>query len=202
MELHNTQAGSQWRGDIRDQRHPQATIHHHGDGEQGAQLKTFLRRRNAGFAQVIVGLLASAEAAQVTIQANANVVKALEFTSKQDLDFGMITPAAVGTTTVSMSMAGAITCPAGSTCTGAPRPAIFNVQGTNRMVVLIYAAASDLVNTANGSTIRFTPSAPTSITLVNSGQPGSDFNVGGSIAIPSTADGTYVGTIQVTADYQ
>ena len=156
------------------------------------------------FAAVLLGAvpLASAEAAQVTIQANANVVKALTFSSKQDLDFGTIMPAATGTTTVSISMAGAITCPAAATCTGVARPAIFNLQGTNKGVIQLIAAQSNLVNSANGSTIRFTPTAPATITLTNSGQPGNDFNVGGSIAIPSTADGTYIGNIEITADYQ
>ena len=146
--------------------------------------------------------LAPAQAAQVTIQANANVVKALLFTSKQDLDFGAVMPAATGTTTVSMSMSGAISCPASAVCTGAARPAIFNVQGTNKGVIQITVAQSNLVNALNASTIRFTPTAPTTITLTNSGVPGTDFNIGGSIAIPSTADGTYVGIIEVTADYQ
>ena len=146
--------------------------------------------------------LARANAAQVTIQANANVVKALTFSSKQDLDFGTVMPAATGTTTVSISPAGAITCPAIAQCTGAARAAIFNVQGTNKGVVRITASASDLVNSASGATIRFTPAAPATVTLTNSGAPGTDFNVGGSIAIPSTADGTYVGNIEVIADYQ
>jgi len=146
--------------------------------------------------------LASAEAAQVTIQANANVVKAMTFISKQDLDFGTVMPAATGTTTVSMSMTGAITCPAAATCTGASRPAVFNVQGSNKGLVRIFVGQSDLVNSANGSTIRFTPIAPVTVTLTNSGAPGTDFNIGGSIAIPSTADGTYIGNIEVTADYQ
>ena len=146
--------------------------------------------------------LAPAQAAQITIQANANVVKALTFVSKQDLDFGTVMPAATGTTTVSMSMAGAISCPAVATCTGAARPAIFNVQGTNKGVVQISTAPSDLINVLNASTIRYTPAAPATITLTNSGAPGTDFNVGGSIAIPSTADGTYIGVIIVTADYQ
>ena len=145
---------------------------------------------------------APASAAQITIQANANVVKALTFVSKQDLDFGTVMPAATGTTTVSMNMAGAISCPASATCTGAARPAIFNVQGSNKGVVQIFVAQSNLINSANGSTIRFTPTAPATITLTNSGQPGTDFNIGGSIAIPSTADGTYIGNIEVTADYQ
>jgi Mat/Ecp fimbriae major subunit len=146
--------------------------------------------------------LASAEAAQVTIRANANVVKALTFTSKQDLDFGTVMPAATGTTTVSISAAGTISCPTAATCTGAARPAIFNLQGANRGVVRIVASPSDLVNSANGTTIRFTPIAPATITLTNSGAPGTDFNLGGSIAIPSTADGTYIGNIEVIADYQ
>ena len=147
--------------------------------------------------------LASAKAAQITIKANAKVVKSLTFKSKQDLDFGTVMlPAGAGTATVSLSMAGAISCPAGATCTGAPRPAIFNVAGGNGQVVRIFAVPSDLVNAANGSTIRFTPFAPASVTLTNSGAPGKDFNVGGSIAVPSTADGIYTGNIEVTVDYQ
>lgn len=146
--------------------------------------------------------LVPAQAAQVTIQANANVIKALTFTSKQDLDFGTVMPAATGTTTVSMTMAGAVSCPATATCTGTTRPAIFNVQGVNRQVVRIFITSSDLVNATNGSRITFTPVAPASITLTNSGAPGFDFNVGGSIAIPSTADGTYSGNIEITAEYQ
>ena len=145
---------------------------------------------------------APAQAAQITIQANANVVKALTFTSKQDLDFGTVMPAATGTTTVSISATGAISCPASATCTGAARPAIFNIQGTNKGVVRITVASSNLINSVNGSTISFTPIAPTTITLTNSGAPGTDFNIGGSIAIPSTADGTYIGNIDVIADYQ
>ena len=156
----------------------------------------------ATFALLGATPLASAEAAQITIQANANVVKALTFSSKQDLDFGTVMPAASGTTTVSLSTTGVISCPVAATCSGAARPAIFNVQGTNKGVVRIVAAQSDLVNSANGSTIRFTPTAPATVTLTNSGAPGTDFNIGGSIAIPSTADGTYIGNIEVTADYQ
>ena len=155
-------------------------------------------------ALVLLGVfpLASAQAAQITIQANANIVKALTFTSKQDLDFGTVMPAATGTTTVSISMTGTITCPPTATCTGLARPAIFNVQGTNKGIVQLTVVQSDLVNAASGAIIRFTPIAPATVTLTNSGQPGTDFNIGGSIAIPSTASGSYAGNIQVIADYQ
>jgi hypothetical protein len=147
--------------------------------------------------------MAGAQAATVTAQANVKVLKPLTFSSKQDLDFGRIILGGTGTKTVSVSNTGVLTCAAGFTCSGATRPAIFNVTGSNGEVVRIFAAPSDLINATNGSTIRFTPTAPASVTLINSGNPGLDFNVGGSIAIPSTAtDGVYSGVMDVTVDYQ
>jgi len=145
-----------------------------------------------------------AQAAQTTIQVNATVLKALTFTAKQDLDFGtVVMSGAPGTFTVSMSLTGVVTCPAGYTCSGTPAPAIMNVTGSNGGIVQITALPSDLVNSADGTKIRFTPLTPATITLTNSGNPGKDFNVGGSIAIPSTATGgLYTGTVEVTVDYQ
>ena len=147
--------------------------------------------------------LGQAQAAQTTIQASAKVVKSLELSSKQNLDFGTITLSGTpGTYTVSISLTGVITCPSGATCSGLAQPAIMNAQGSQGQVVVISVASSNLVNSVDNSTIPFTPVAPSSITLTNSGFPGRDFNVGGSIAIPSTADGTYSGNVVVTANYQ
>ena len=147
--------------------------------------------------------LGSAHAAQTTIQATAKVVKSLELASKQNLDFGTITLSGTpGTYTVSISLTGQLTCPSGATCSGVAQPAIINAQGSQGQVVVISVASSNLVNAVDSSTIPFTPVAPASITLTNSGFPGKDFNVGGSIAIPSTADGTYSGNVVVTANYQ
>ena len=147
--------------------------------------------------------IAGAQAATVTAQANVKVLKPLTFSSKQDLDFGQIILGGTGSKTVSVSSTGALTCAAGLTCSGATRPAIFNVSGSNGEVVRIFAAPSNLVNPAGGGTISFVPAAPTSVTLTNSGFPGFDFNVGGSITIPSTAtDGIYSGVMDVTVDYQ
>ena len=153
----------------------------------------------------VIGMLpvGTAQAAETTIRASAKVVKSLTLTKKQDLDFGTVTlSGAPGTYTVSLSMAGVLSCPAGATCAGAPTAGIMNVQGSNNNTVRITVAAANLVNTANGSTIPFTPIAPATMALTNSGFPGHDFNIGGSIAIPSTADGTYSGNIQVIVDYQ
>lgn len=167
---------------------------------------THAARFISGFVAIAVfgvAPLAPAQAADTTIRASAKVIKSLELSSKQNLDFGTITlSGATGTYTVSINLAGQRTCPAGATCSGLAQPAIMNVQGSNGQVVMISVAPSNLVNTANNSTIPFTPTAPASVTLTNSGFPGLDFNVGGSIAIPSTADGNYSGNVVVTANYQ
>ncbi|HET9398039.1 MAG TPA: DUF4402 domain-containing protein [Sphingomicrobium sp.] len=147
--------------------------------------------------------LGNAQAAQTTIQASAKVVKSLELSSKQNLDFGTITLSGTpGTYTVSIDLAGQLSCPSGATCSGVAQPAILNAQGSRGQVVVISVASSNLVNAVDNSTIAFTPVAPASVTLTNSGFPGNDFNVGGSIAVPSTADGTYSGNVVVTANYQ
>ena len=144
-----------------------------------------------------------AHAASTLIQANAKVVKSLTLTAKQSLDFGTITlSGAPGTITVGVSMAGVLSCPTGATCAGTARPAILNVQGSNAQIVRITVADASLVNTVDGSSIPFTPQAPATILLTNSGAPGKDFNVGGSIAVPTTADGTYSGNVEVTVEYQ
>jgi hypothetical protein len=162
-----------------------------------------LRWKMAVLALASFAPLAQAHAASTTIQANAKVVKSLTLTAKQNLDFGTITlSGSPGTFTVAISMAGNLSCPSGATCAGTARPAILNVQGSNGQVVRITVANASLVNSVDGSTIAYTPEAPATVTLTNSGFPGKDFNVGGSIAVPSTADGTYSGNVEVTVDYQ
>jgi spore coat protein U-like protein len=148
---------------------------------------------------------AGAQSGSVTINASvkATVVKPLQLTSKQGLEFGQVVlGGGTGSWTVAVSMAGVRTCPAPLVCTGIARPAILNVSGSNGSVVRITASPSDLVNAA-GNRLRLTPIAPATVTLTNSGNPGRDFNVGGSLALTSaTPDGTYSGTVQVTVDYQ
>lgn len=147
---------------------------------------------------------AGARAATITVQVNATVVKPLLLAARQDLEFGtiLLSPAA-GTRIVSISSAGILSCGTGLICTGATRHAIFNVSGTKSRLVRVNAAPSNLVNAANGATIQFTPIAPANLTLTNSGAPGTNFGVGGSIALTSTtSDGLYSGTVEVTVDYQ
>ena len=150
-----------------------------------------------------VGSVTAARAASVNVPAKAKVSKPLFLSVKQDLDFGhIILDSAAGTRTVSISTTGAFSCDAGLTCSGAPRQAIFNLTGSNNQLIRITAVGSPLVN-GTGGTIAFTPIAPATITLPNSGNGGLDFGVGGSLTLSSaTPDGIYAGTVQVTVDYQ
>jgi hypothetical protein len=141
------------------------------------------------------------KAATLNAAVKASVAKPVQLTSKQGLDFGQIILSGAGGT-VTVSQAGARTCPAPLTCSGTVLPGILNVSGTNQKVINITAPPVDLVN-ATGQTLRFTPIVPSTITLTNSGNPGTDFNMGGSITLTATsADGVYSGVVTVTADYQ
>lgn len=153
-------------------------------------------------------LLASVPVGAVTQSAavNANVVKPLELVRVQDLDLGSIslTPGS-WSAAVSISQAGVLSCANPNlVCTGAVQVAKYQVTGTNKLTVLIRAPSVTLVNQSDPSkTLTLVPDAPAQIPLPNSGQPGIVFPIGGSVTLTgSTASGDYVGTFNVTAEYQ
>jgi hypothetical protein len=152
------------------------------------------------------GIGAPVLAANVTATVNASVSKPLEIAMLQSLDFGTITlgTGAWSNATVSLSQAGVLSCAnANIICTGATQVAKYNVQGSNGATVRISAPNVTMVNqSAPSSTLLLTTSAPPSIVPPNSGKPGIDFSIGGSITLDSTTvPGTYVGTFNVTVDY-
>lgn len=163
-------------------------------------------------AAVAAATLTSAPAAAAPVGAStpatarARIVRPLVLTATRNLNFGdvVLGTVAAGGETVSMSQAGVVACGSGGlTCLGSPVSAQFNVQGTNNQVVQIFAVASPLTNANDGTTLSFTPNAPSTVTMTNAGAPGSNFNVGGSIIItPTTTDGVYSGNMNVTVDYQ
>ena len=148
---------------------------------------------------------APATAATITATTSANVNKAIQLTNVQNLDFGTLTlTGAAGNRTITISQAGILTCATGIVCSGTVKTARFNVQGSNNNTVLFTYTATTLSNGISGSeTIPFTPSGPASLAITNSGAPGTNFDVGGSLTLtPTLAGGTYSGTVTVTADYQ
>lgn len=157
---------------------------------------------------------ATPAAAQSAVSANpralagARLIKPLSLTALRDLNFGTIVMGTItGDQTVSISAAGVVSCGAsggGLTCTGTPTSASYRITGTQGQVVVVSSSAASFpLSGSNGGSLSFTPSLPSNITLGNSGSPGNDFNVGGSVVInSSTADGVYSGQIDVQVAYQ
>jgi hypothetical protein len=158
---------------------------------------------------LLAGLAAAAvpaRAATVMAAVTSNNVKPLLLTKLADLDLGSVTlgPGVWSNATVSLSQAGVLSCSnANITCTGGTAVAQYNIQGSKQQAVQISAPNVTLVNQSDSSkTLTLVTDAPASIVLANSGFPGSDISIGGSVTINSTtAAGTYAGTFNVTVDY-
>jgi Mat/Ecp fimbriae major subunit len=173
---------------------------------------TKVLRLTALAATVAALAVTATEAAAAPVSATANatararILRPLTLTSTQNFDLGIIVLAGAGayTATVGLDRAGTFNCDSNSgnvACSGTPVRAIYNVTGTQGQNVTI---ASGPVSMTNGTdTLTLTPDHNTTVTLANSGAPGSNFFVGGSLSIPSTtSDGVYTGTFALTADYQ
>ena len=169
-------------------------------------------RARGGFTAVLVGFAVSAAApahaanSQVAT-VSATVVKPLALSWVQDLDLGTIVlgPGIWSNATVGISRTGVFSCTnANVTCSGSTQVAKYNVQGTNNNTARITAPNVTLTNQSDPTkTLTLTVDNPGSIPIPNSGKPGVDFSLGGSITVSSTtAGGTYSGTFNVTVDYQ
>jgi hypothetical protein len=150
---------------------------------------------------------APAHAASNVASVQANVVKPLILTWLQNLDLGTIAlaPGTWSNATVGISRTGIFSCTNPNLiCTGAAQVASYNVSGTNNRVVLISAPNVTLVNQGDPTqTLTLVVDKAASVMLTNSGPPGTDFSLGGSITLSSaTASGTYSGNFNVTVDYQ
>ena len=155
---------------------------------------------------IAAGVAAPASAVTQNATVNANVIRPLTLASLQDLDLGTIT-LKLGSwsgATVGISRAGVFTCNSNVVCTGATQVARYKVTGTNKMVVKITAPNVTLVNQSDSTkTLTLTLDSPGTVTLTSSGEPGNNFDLGGSITLSSTTTpGTYNGTFAVTVDYQ
>ena len=183
----------------------------------------FVSARNILIALAATTILpASANAASASATAKANVLKPLQMTGGGTVDFGtIVTPSVAtfsGTFTIDAAAAQTSTfCASGFACSGTPAAALFNLQGTSQNNITLNVPTS-VTLTLQGATgtpptltfvTRNSVSATNSatgnytITLPNSGFPGRNIYVGGSVTITeATVGGNYQGTFTVTADYQ
>ena len=141
--------------------------------------------------------------------AKARILKPLVLKSTANFDLGIIVLAGAGpyTATVSLNKTNTFDCDGGSgnvVCSGSAYPCQLQRrrhQGQNVTIASGPVLISDGV--ALTPDLTLTPDHDTTVALTNSGAPGTDFWVGGSLSVPSTAaDGVYTGTFALTADYQ
>jgi Domain of unknown function (DUF4402) len=152
---------------------------------------------------------APATAAPASASANAQVkvtvTKPLVLTFVQDLNLGtiLIQNGGWSSATVGISRAGLFTCSPNLVCSGTQQVATYRVAGTNNQAVTITAPDVTLVNQSDASkSLTLVVDNPRTVTLPNSGNVGVEFSLGGSITVaPSTVDGSYSGTFNVTVDY-
>jgi len=164
----------------------------------------------------------AAEAATASAQVNANISHPVQLTGGGTMAFGTIlTPTSAtysGTFTVAPAASQTGTfCAASFTCSGTPAAALFNIQGTRTTNIGINIPLTITLTlqgyTGGGTTPTLTVNTTNSlvsnnatgnytIQLPNSGQPGTNFYVGGAMTVTqATVDGTYAGTFNITADY-
>lgn len=169
-------------------------------------------------------LAASQPAAAATANATvkASVVKPLVMTGGGTINLGtIVTPSSAsfsGTFTIQPTATQTGTyCAAGFACSGVPAAAMFNLQGTNKtdinLTIPLSVTMTMVGYTGGGATPTLTLTTRNSVAtnnatgiyvmqLPNSGFPGTDFYVGGSVTIDqATVGGSYQGTFTVTADY-
>jgi hypothetical protein len=134
--------------------------------------------------------------------ASARIIKPLTLTATGALDFGTIVMNGVtADRTVTLNDDATITCDTELVCAATGTVPTYNVRGTQGQQINIIKNGSTL-NGSNGGTLTLTPVGAASVTLANSGAPGDDFTIGGSIVIgAATVDGVYTGTVDVQVDY-
>lgn len=155
-------------------------------------------------ASAAVAMPATAATPTTQAIASASIKKPLLISRVSDLSFGDILLSGSGTfsAVVSIGQDGTLTCPSTYfTCSGTKSAAVYNVSGNKSQQVNITADSSLTLTSANG-TLTMAVDKPTSVTLTNSGAPGTNFGLGGSLTLTNlTPDGAYTGTFTVTAEY-
>ena len=152
---------------------------------------------------------ASAEAAPVAAGTNASgtvsVLESLSLLRKSDLDFGILVPTTAGTAVVN-PVSGAVTTTGGVTAVGSSgHRAVFTATGSRNSVVLIRIPQKPIMLTRVGGTETMTVSSWTldgdknrKIALGKA----FDFGVGATVTVNAgQAEGTYIGTFDVTVQY-
>lgn len=141
----------------------------------------------------------AAEAATASADARANILKQVSVDSNDvDLNFGTIITGA-SASTVAVNTSGVATCGTGLVCSGTTTAAGFTIDGTSGATVDISVDSSVTLTGPSGTMSAALASSASTLVL-----DGTDaFAVGGTLSVGANqADGAYVGTFNVSVDYQ
>ena len=147
----------------------------------------------------------SANAASATASARAKVLRAVTITNDAgtSLQFGTILPGVAGST-VTVDTSGARTlCGPGLVCTSTTDAADFSITGTAGQVVQVTVPATvslaSGVNTMSAALVSNSATGLITMSATNAGA----VSVGGTLSVGANqAEGDYLGTFTVTANYQ
>jgi len=143
----------------------------------------------------------AANAATASGTARAIILQNVTVAQTRELNFGAVVPGAAASN-VSVNQAGVATCGAGLTCSGPTTSGQFAVTGSTGYTVTVASDASVSLTNGGGGTMTatLTPSAPT---LLLAGAGTGTFTVAGALSVGANqAVGNYVGTYNVTVNYQ
>ena len=141
-----------------------------------------------------------ANAATVSATAEVDILAPVTLAQTAGLDFGVVAAGAAGGTVTMPTGSDVRTCSVGLTCVGAAQRGAFAVTGASTYTIAITVAASTtLIGAGTPMVLALNPGAAS---VVATGLP-QTFFVGGTltVGVAQTA-GTYVGTYNVSADYQ
>lgn len=171
-------------------------------------MKSFLISAGALTALALTAAPANAQVvASSQADAHVRIVQPLTLIGVRDLDLGTIVLSGTGpyTDTVGITQGGTFSCGANVTCSGTTQTAQYDATGTQGQTLSISVSPSiALVNqTQTSGNLTLTVAAPPANSVVLDGAGEVTFDLGGSIQVSdTTADGVYLGTFDVSADYQ
>ncbi len=155
-------------------------------------------------AAALLGAAPSDADAQASITATANVAAALTVTAGQDLDFAMVIPGFTKTIAVNDPTAGTFSMSGGAGAevnfSFSSLPANLQDALLNNLPITSYSGVHNTVNDPVAGAVLFTPSAGATTNLSGTGE--LYLFIGGvADATGPTPNGTYTGTITLTAAY-
>ena len=161
-----------------------------------------LNKKSALLGAAAIAMVSTgANAATVSATAEVDILAPVTLVQTAGLDFGTVASgAAAGTVTLTPG-SDVRTCSVGLACVGAANRGAFSVVGATGYSVVITVAPATTLTGPGGAPMALSLVGSNALIIAN-GLP-QTFHVGGSLTVGAAQGaGTYIGTYNVSADYQ